>query len=278
MAPETPTGTLASQAIDIPGVSNARDLGGYVGLDGAHVRRGLLLRTAALSTATPEALATLVDEYRLALVVDFRTDAEAASAPDPDMPGVRLVRLRVIDEQALGALSQTITGVDFSNPEASLRSLMSLIQRGVIGDDLYVRMLDSERAHAAYREFFDLVCDTREGSVLFHCTGGKDRTGLAAAFLLSVLGVSRSDIMSDYRLTNEATAERIEQVVDYARTLVDDASAAEGLRRIVGVDPACLERVLDMAQDGYGSVVGYLQRVIGVTDKQLEIVRSRYLE
>ncbi len=98
--------TIESQTLGMEKLGNARQLGGYVGADGKVVKDGLLLRTAKLADATQADLDKLVSEYNLGYVVDFRTTAERAQAPDPEIDGVENVWCSIIDEDsALGGMA-----------------------------------------------------------------------------------------------------------------------------------------------------------------------------
>ena len=90
--------TIESQTLGMEKLGNARQLGGYVGADGKVVKDGLLLRTAKLADATQADLDKLVSEYNLGYVVDFRTTAERAQAPDPEIDGIENVWCSIIDE------------------------------------------------------------------------------------------------------------------------------------------------------------------------------------
>ena len=89
-----------AQTLGMEALSNARELGGYVGADGRTVKQGLLLRTAKLADATEADLAKLVDEYNLGYVCDFRTSAERESDPDPVLEGVQYVWCSLVDEES----------------------------------------------------------------------------------------------------------------------------------------------------------------------------------
>jgi hypothetical protein len=77
------------------------------------------------------------------------------------------------------------------------------MQRIAAGDidwgEMYAQM--SGRESAAFRTLFELAATNQHTPLVFHCTGGRDRTGVAAALLLSVLGVADGDIAHDYALT-----------------------------------------------------------------------------
>lgn len=92
---QPPTVSLETQAIELDGVGNARQLGGYVCADGRTIKDGVLLRSAALSTLTDEGAKTLAEKYHLRYVFDFRMDTERAAQPDKEVEGAENVWLPV---------------------------------------------------------------------------------------------------------------------------------------------------------------------------------------
>ena len=87
---------MITQAINLPGVGNARELGGYA-IGDRHIRRGVLIRTAGLDRATPEALDALQNKYRVQTVIDFRMSNERTSSPDPAIAGAENIHLPVLE-------------------------------------------------------------------------------------------------------------------------------------------------------------------------------------
>lgn len=110
-ATATATPTVESQTLGMEALGNARELGGYVGADGRTVKHDLLLRSAKLADASQADLDALVSEHNLGYVVDFRTSAERAQAPDPEIPGVENVWCSILDEDSdLGSMAGGAAG------------------------------------------------------------------------------------------------------------------------------------------------------------------------
>ena len=174
---------------------------------------GVFLRTAALANATEEDIRILQDDYHLSTIVDLRMTAEAESAPDPEIEGVKYLHLGIIDEEEMAAKRQAISaevmeGLDLSKKTDQLKLAIRL---GIISDQMYVEFLSGEPGKAGYARLFrELLALPEGGSLLFHCTQGKDRTGCAAMLILSALGVDEETILADFMLTNAFNAALIE--------------------------------------------------------------------
>lgn len=220
-----------TRSIDLPGLSNLRDLGGIAAPGGA-TRAGRALRSDSPHRLDPAGQADLLGRG-LVLTVDLRGAAEAARRPNPfaGTPGVVWHNIPVFD---------------------------GIVPRAGAGDilaDMYLRAL-AERG-AAFGAVMTAIADAPEGAVLFHCAAGKDRTGIIAALLLSLAGVDRSGIVADYALT----AERLAPIRD---DLIAGA-LAEGFTRedflpLLECAPATMDLVLDGIGARYGSVADYLRQ------------------
>lgn len=310
-APET--GTVEAQSIGLEGVSNARQLGGYVTEDGRQVKDGVLLRTGALSSATEADIEKLVDEYDLGYVVDFRTTAEIASAPDPEIDGVENVWCSVMEEAAAseddGAADNEVDAAaedaDGSDAEAdqtaepsegddstaalagavasadgtdAIAMLVAYAESASL-EDMYSDLAQSEHAQQGYRAFFDVLLGNEDGkAVLWHCTGGKDRAGLAAVLLLSALGVDRETALDDFALTNEFVADQIDQMAAAAEAAGYDEEQVEAVATLTGVNRDYMANALDFIDDEFGGMDAYLHNQIGLTDEEIAQLQEMYLE
>lgn len=274
--------TIESQTINLTSVANARELGGYVGDGGRTVRRGVLLRTAAPSEISDEDKARLVDDLKLATVIDFRMTSEVEKAPDPEIEGVSNVNLRIIDETKLADIAERMAKYveEGGDPNDKSAQLKIAIESGFISDQMYVDFLSTDTGKAGYKDFFEQLEALPEGSsLLFHCTQGKDRTGIAAMLILSVLGVDEQTIMQDYLLTNEFNADAIAQ----ERKMLEDKGIEGDMAELYllamdGVNEKVMQNALDWLKENYGSPTDYVKQELGVTDAQIEALRDKFLE
>ena len=271
-----------AQSIGLTGVGNARELGGYAAEDGRTVRRGAFLRSAALGDATEADIERLKEYYHLAVVIDLRMTSEVEGAPDPEIDGVKYLHLGIMDEEAMAARRRSMTaedreGLDLNN---SLDRLKLAIRLGIVSDRMYVEFLSGEPGKAGYaRMFRELLALPEGGSLLFHCTQGKDRTGCAAMLILSALGVDEQTILADFMLTNTFNAERIEgERRMLAAQGVGEDEMETYMRAMDEVDPQYMVNALDWLKANYGSALGYIQTELDITDDELEALRDRYLE
>ena len=115
--------------------------------------------------------------------------------------------------------------------------------------------------------------------LLFHCSAGKDRTGVAAALILLALGVSRQDVMEDYLLTNTCrAATRAELGEKFAAAMGNTPARDAVVNLFTGVQRESLELALDAIDQRYPSFEAYLQDQYGIGAAGLEKLRQMYLE
>ena len=274
--------TPVSVSLGLTGVGNARELGGYFSADGRTVRNGVLLRTAALTGATEEDISTLKETYNLAVIADFRMDTEVERAPDPDIDGVRNLRLPIMDAELLSERREKMSELlaESEDPTDSMMQLFAAVDAGIVSEQMYVEFLMGEQGKEGYRQFFEEVLALPEGeSILFHCSQGKDRTGVAAMLILSALGVDEETILEDYMLTNEYNADKItgERQILAERGIPEDKIDTY-LMAMDHVNLKTMTNALVWLKENYGSVEGYLEQELGVGEAERTALKDKFLQ
>jgi protein-tyrosine phosphatase len=179
------------QSLGIASVVNLRDLGGYQTNDGATVARGLVYRSNQLSGIPEEDMEKLA-ELNLKVDYDLRTADEKNARPDELPPGVTYVWLDVLaDSPQAGPamLEKLMTDPKAANDELGGGKVETSFQQS------YREFVSLPSAKAEFRRLFLGLGDTEQLPALFHCTTGKDRTGWAAAALLTLLGVPKDQVL-----------------------------------------------------------------------------------
>ena len=259
-------------------ISNARELGGYKTIDGKTIRHGVLLRTAALTNASQEELDSLINNYNLSAIIDLRASYELAEDPEPVLDGVAQYNLRIMDEQLLFGRTAAISDI-LTDPNADpARQMAAIWEAGIISDQLYIEFLQGDIGKAGFRDFFKVLLETPEGSaVLWHCTSGKDRTGVAAMLLLGVLNVDEETIMEDFLLTNVFFEKEISAMrAQLSRYITDEKRLDEFLVAGKGVYAPYMRNAIDYIKENYGDIPGYVQSELGITDAEIHKLQSLY--
>lgn len=183
---------MKDRSIAFEKIANARDMGGLRAENGNIISSGLLIRSANLSEATEADKNTLLGKYRLSKIIDLRTETEQNEMPDISMAGAEYLSIPIFDESVLG-----ISHEKENRNEQLVATIPPMEQLySIMATDPSCR----EKLGTAARCIMEH--DYSKGSVLWHCTEGKDRCGLLTAVLLLSLGVKRGTITEDYLLTN----------------------------------------------------------------------------
>ena len=261
------------QAIDLTSVHNARELGGYITPDGREIRRGLLLRTGNLNEISAEDICKLKDVYRLRHIIDFRMELEMPSPGDAAVEGAEYHHLDVIDSSAFDDADDDIESLDL------IQTTNLTIQAGMFGEDMYIGFLESDLGKKAYAEFFRILLSVEpDRAVLWHCTGGKDRTGLAAMLLLSAFGADEELIMEDYLLTNEFNSQRVEATRQYlAAKGCEPGFIDKAVLVFDAVDESFMRSAMEHLKKEYGSVAGYIRDVLNINQDEINSLKEKYL-
>ena len=277
--------TVETQGIGLTGIGNARELGGYVAEDSRTVKHGVLLRSAKPGDGTAEDLERLREEYRLAVLIDFRDDSEIAGSPDPELEGVTYQQIPVMDADLTAAhLANRMKvlaakGIDYETA-SSTEKLKAAVEAGIVSDRMYIEILAGEEGKAGYSALFETLLELPDGeALLFHCSKGKDRTGVAAMLILSALGVGEETILRDYMLTNEFNAQRIaadRRMVAESGVSPEDSDLY--LSAMNQVNAGFMTNALDWLKAEYGSVEGYLTAELNLNAEKLALLRDKFLE
>ena len=242
---------VASEGTQLPfaGGGNFRELGGYEADEGKHVRWGQIYRGIPTGLLTSDADRKLLDSLGLRLILDLRSEQEAEKMPDYVPDGARLVRI-------CGLCLDGGKEVDFS-PEDREKLLEGKPDEGRrMADAMYKQMLFGNKA---YKELFRAL-EAGETPVLFHCSGGKDRTGVAAMLILLALGASDETIYADFVQTNECRRPELEKIwAEHAEEIAARPEQKKFYQGIAGVHPESVELVLSTIRSRCGSAEAYLE-------------------
>jgi protein-tyrosine phosphatase len=234
--------------VQLDGAFNFRDLGGYVAGAGTTVW-GSVFRSDALHHLSAEDVRRL-SAIGIRQVIDLRSPEEIAAV-------------------GRGCLAEE--GIDYVWAPV-LQSTSGEAEGAPTSPDLaerYMWYLDVGRG--AFVDAIEVLAESGPGAVVFHCTAGKDRTGVLAALLLATLGVSEDDIASDYALTGRALPSIIERL---SRDPIHGAAVAQAPpdRRIVSADT--MRRFLQLLSDRHGGAAPWMATA-GVSSTSIDALRDR---
>ncbi|OSX59407.1 hypothetical protein POSPLADRAFT_1184142 [Postia placenta MAD-698-R-SB12] len=253
--------------VTIPGVVNVRDLGGYSSTihAGMRTRSRLVFRSAELSSVTEEGKLKL-KELGVTTVFDLRSDTEIEryESPIPEVPGVQILRVPVFKTE------------DYSPEMMAKRFALYASGKTEAFMELYSQILD--HGGLAFGAILRHVKDRPNEGCVFHCTAGKDRTGILAALILKLAGVADELIAEDYSLTRVGREPARQMVMARLAQVPLFASNTEAALNMFTCRAETMIAFLQLLQDQYEGVERYLERYAQLSPDDIQEIRRNLLE
>jgi protein-tyrosine phosphatase len=249
---------VAPRGIKLEGAHNFRDMGGYPTKNGKQVKWGKIYRSADISKLT-DADVEIMSDLNIKMVCDLRGDKEVELAPDRLPEGTKRVHLPAGSENTGGANSYAKY---MKNPNSADSLLKSFYGR-------------TDHLGKKYKPMFDeLFALKPDHALLFHCTAGKDRTGVGAALILFALGVDEASIYQDYEATNEFRKQYNEEFI---AKLKDQGLSEPAAKSMMAANPEYLRAAIDAIVAKYGSMDSFLEKEMGLTASKRSTLQSKFL-
>lgn len=240
---------LAERHLPMTGGYNFRDLGGFKTTDGKYVKWGKVFRSDDLNKLTDADLKYL-NSIPLISIIDFRSPSEIKLSPDK-MP--RSTRNNYAFSITPGNLSSIDDIKNMTTDQ--INNTMRSINQMLVTDSSCI---------AQYRLYFDLLQDEAETPLMFHCSAGKDRTGMGAALFLYSLGVDEKTILNDYLSSNKYLGDKYKPIL----------TQHPNLKPLLEVDESFLKAGIEQIKKDHGSIENYLTNILNV---DLNKMRQLYL-
>ena len=252
---------ILSNKIELPGLRNTRDLGGMVNSEGKTIKPHKLIRSNYLYGLPQETVQTLCEEYDVKTVVDLRTPREKLEKPDCLTDEMLWVDNQVQQERATG-----VTKDEESKKEEEKKWRDLALQPEIAKDIMrgwYTTLADTDFTVQAYGRFLKHVLEN-ENAILWHCSLGKDRCGVATALVLECLGFERKTIIDDYMHTNDC-------LYGHGPDAIDSVYYFEWAHK------EYIEAFYGKVEEKFGNVDNFLQQM-GIGEKEKEILKDKYLQ
>ncbi|GAB7351509.1 hypothetical protein MBLNU459_g2152t1 [Dothideomycetes sp. NU459] len=287
--PAAPTDLPSPPFINVVGIANFRDVGGYPCGDGdkpSSVRRDLVFRCADPSKVQPEGLAKL-RELGVKKVFDLRSEPEI-KRQGPEWKGVDVDagafvtrdgdKAEVLDEGAIERVwCPVFASTDYGPESVALRYkqyALSGSEAGPVADDGIKGFVQAYKdimvnGPNAYNVILSHLAQPDPQPCIVHCTAGKDRTGVLVALLYLLCDVPGQIIANEYSLTDKGLAHL--KPLFKERLLQNPALAGneEGVDNMISSKSQNMAATIDMIKEQYGSAEAYVREVVGLNDDQV---------
>lgn len=256
--------SVPTRLLSLEGGINFRDLGGYATDDGREVRWRKIFRCGHLANLTEQDIDAL-EGLNVTAIHDFRREDEQKRSPSQP------VRANFYSDYAISIGSMSRFWEYMASEQLTAESAHEL----VVGS--YRSCVQDVAPH--YSRLFRSLLANGENASIFHCSAGKDRTGMAAALILSALGVPRDVVVDDYLLTQEYfDSDALILIVEqHLRDAKVEQWERSWLMPYCGVHRDNIEAFFEGVESGYGSVDHYLQEELGLSSQDLQKFQKMYL-
>lgn len=253
--------------VPLEGAINFRDIGGYTTTSGKKILTNKIYRSAEISTLTDHDLKELKNKH-ISTVIDFRGTKEAKAAPDRLPEGAHYFLCPAGSED-----------VDNSNYDAFLEKIKNNDQSFMT--DFYGKE-GIKYFGDRYRLLFQkLLATPNTESILYHCTAGRDRTGMATALLYYILEVPMETIIQDYLASNEFLKQKKKSGKDDSdksfKAMIEKTGLdKETLEDRIALKPEYLNLFFTTIQNKYGSVENFLKEEMGISSHDITKLRQKF--
>lgn len=244
---------------------NIRDLGGEKGIYGT-VNSGKLIRSAKLDKISAKDADLLKNVHNVDAIIDLRTEKEAEKMPDVTFGSNYYI---------LPLRPDVTEGVKYGFPE----SIKAFSKKFPSMPEMYINMVSTDYSVKKLREIFKIIFENVQngGAVLFHCTEGKDRTGIIATMALMLLGVDRQNILNDYIRSNYCFSSRNNRIYIFTLIAFLDRDYARGFRTMYEADRSMLESIFSYI-DSCGGIEEYFKTVLGFSSEEINRFKASMFE
>ncbi len=253
---------------------NTRDLGGMPTADGRTIKYGKLIRSGKLNKLPPETVEAL-QKMNVKTVVDLRIFTEIEEYPDTEIPGAQYVHLPVLCTATPGITREKSMTKTMAVESRRIKKEFGSADNYMI--EMYKTILFSDEPIQLLKKVIRLIIDNRD-CILWHCSGGKDRAGLVAMLVESLLGVEENVIIEDYAASHNFQKRKF----FWNRFGLVVAPLYLRFKKILfGMMASKRKYMIETLKEvkkRYGSVIGYCKSVLDVTDEDVDLLKSKYLE
>ncbi len=254
-------------------LNNTRDLADLSAAGAPRVIGKRLIRSGALTGASRRTLDGLRYGCKVHTVIDLRTGTEREHEPEPAYPGFRFVHLPLLGDDFFGIAR------DRYSVEAWFRMFDSSSDPPEeIFYEMYRRLVFDRRSVECWRRFFEILLANREGAVLWHCSAGKDRAGIAAMLTLLALGFPREAVIFDYMRTAVFTREEIDAVTADVNARTRDPRAREAAAVLMETRRVYPERLFETMDSRYGGPEAFFGQEGILSAEERRCLRRMYLK
>lgn len=271
---DTALEVIKRNGLPIKSVKNIRCFGGFRTDSGSIVSKGKIFRSGTLANLTEEDADYLKNVVKLSLVIDLRTPEEVKKNPDVLIPGVKYKNIPLSYTLQIDRMDQLTKLYQKSETEREKAYYLAEYARINEVMQMYHNISVDKNSRDAIKNIFKLILN-EEGTILFHCSSGKDRTDIISALFLYALGCKKDDIVCDYNASAVVYMALVETMKDELKEHNYNVELQASLQTILGVVPEviaagyCIDSNYTFNQE-------LIMEKIGLNNEELQRLRNKF--
>lgn len=248
--------------LKIKRVKNIRGFDGLVNKDGLKFKENFFFRSSKLYKLRKKDKRKLIEYTHIKEVIDLRTDGEVEEKPDTMLEGIKYIRMPIYSDSMLG----------ISREKKNYFKVDKIFEMR----DVYASLTDEEYL-VNFKNVIERILNEEDKPLLFHCTEGKDRTGIISLILLSILDFKEEDIIDDYLYTNKINRRRAIKYYWLIRILLFNKKLAKNVKDMTLAKLEFIEAFTDSINEKFGSFEKFIRDYLGIDDRKKEELKEKYL-
>ena len=241
---------------------NIRDLGGIVNKDGLMVKPRCFIRSCQLADLSVDDIYTLSDRYQIKTIIDLRNVHEIEEMPDKKIPHTKYYLLPLLRGRK--------EGITQDKESRHMDKVPNMCE-------LYKNMVASDFTRAQLNKTLKIIMNPKNSGVLFHCTVGKDRTGLLSLLILAMLNVDLDTIYEDFLYTNVVAQKDADDAYEYMLSKTHNEEFAKEISDIYLAHREYLDSALEYIENHYGSIMDYVIYGLHISKRKIAKFQKNFL-
>ena len=255
---------ITNRQVDFGKIVNFRDLGGVKTMDGRIVKWGKIFRSDNLSKLKTGEFKKFND-LNIKSVIDLRTNHEIKGKEDHLPPKVKYTHMPTVkdNEGEIALLRKKVINGEISEQQAIEKTVGFYHDAGTVNLSSLPGIIGQ--------------IITSSDPVLYHCSAGKDRTGIVSALILSILNVDRETIMQEYLMSNYYRKRKTEKMLGKAKLgrIVKPKLDLKAIEVFMSVDKAFLNAFFEVVDKEYDGTDAFIKNQLGIEKEERQQIISR---
>jgi len=260
--------------LTLKSLMNTRDLGGLKTEGGKRIKQGILFRSGTLYKLPKNTVKSL-ESLNISTVIDLRTDGERAEKPDVSLSGCKYIYCPLICTATPGITYEEKIRKTMAKEGRILAEKYGTSDNYMI--EMYKHMVTDENSVSALGLFFRTLLETN-GNVLFHCNSGKDRVGVCAMLLESILGVGKETVLTDYIASRAFCRMKFFWYKVGLIIAPITFKFKKFLFCMMRTKKIYVTETMKYLEERYGSVLDFCKAKLGLNDGDFSTLKNKYLE